>query len=226
MRRGRPNSLSRESILATAKEVDPEELSFLTLSQKLGVGKTSLYHYFTNLEDLQTALAEKLITESEFLDDHPLGDFSTYLVRFLTDYRDWLEQESISPSAFKINFGAVSFANGGNTEALYVRLEDFLQTADAEGIPLGDAMKIWWAITDFMSRSLAIELSDMELKGLHWEMQGTMEKSEPDQFPLSRAYLNNAANDTPTGREFYDFLVRAFVRGLIAELDLSQTRSL
>lgn len=222
VKRGRPSTLSREAILSAAQEMNPDSLSFSRLAQSLGVASTSLYHYFSSLEDLQSALRAKVITEVEFLDDHPLGDFSSYLIRFLTDYRDWLDELPLDSSIFQTNFCAVSFVNGGNAEPLYVRLEDFLETANAEGIELAAAMKIWFAITDFMTRSLSIDLPDRYLETVNQEMRSVTEKADPEQFPLIRSYLDNATGACLTERAFYDFLVRSFVRGLIAELGLDQ----
>ena len=220
MKRGRPSSLSKDRILCAAQEIEDDELSFPRVAQSLGVASTSLYHYFSSLEDLRSALTDKWLTEVEFLDDHPLGDFSSYLIRFLTDYREWLKQNSLNSSAFKINFGAVSFETEGNVEPLYVRLEDFLETANAEGIELEDAITIWWAITDFMSRSLSVDMPEGYLGDLGQEMRAFTQKSDPEQFPMIRSCLDQIEGRLPVAQEFYDFLVRMFVRGLIAELDL------
>ena len=144
------------------------------------------------------------------------------MIRFLTDYRDWLEQISLSRSSFRINFGAVSFADGGSVEPLYVRLEDFLKTADAEGVELQAAMKIWFSITDFMSRSLSLDLPEGYFDALHQEMRSVTQKSDPERFPLIGSYLDSSAGRSLPARSFYDFLVRAFVRGLTMELGLEQ----
>ncbi|MCS5638424.1 MAG: TetR/AcrR family transcriptional regulator [Myxococcota bacterium] len=223
MKRGRPSSLSRELILAAAQNMKAETLSFSLLAESLGVADTSLYHYFSNLEDIQSSLRTKVLTEVEFLDNHPIGDFSSYLIRFLTDYRDWLDELSLDPSIFQTNFCAVSFVNGGNAEPLYVRLEDFLETANAEGIELAAAMKIWFAITDFMSRSLSVDLPDSYLETVTREMRSVTEKADPEQFPLIQSYLDDTTGAFLTARACYDFLVRSFVRGLLAELGLDQS---
>lgn len=222
MKRGRPSSLSREVILSAAQEIQGEKLSFSRVADSLQVAPTSLYHYFSSLGELRSALLQKVLNETEFLDDHPPGDFSSYLIRILTDYRDWLEQISLSRSAFKINFGAVSFAGAGSVEPLYVRLEDFFETADAEGIELQAAMKIWFSITDFMSRSLSVDLPEGYFDALHQEMRSVTQKSDPERFPLIRSYLDSSAGGSLPTRSFYDFLVRAFVRGLTMELGLEQ----
>lgn len=224
MKRGRPSSLSRDAILSAAQEIEGDEVSFVTVAASLSVASTSLYHYFSSLSELKSALTEKLITETEFLDDHPLGDFSSYLTRFMTDYRWWLQENSINSSVFKVNFGAVSFETAGNVESLYVRLEDFLETAHAEGINLESAMRIWWAITDFMSRSLTVDLRDEDLDGLHRDMRAVTEKSNPEQFPLIRSYLEQTEGRSVAAGDLYDSMVRIFVDGLISDLETNKRR--
>ena len=218
MKRGRPSSLSRDVILSAAREIEVDEVTFATVAARLSVATTSLYHYFSSVTELKSALTEKLITETEFLDDHPLGDFPSYLARFLTDYRWWLQENSLTSSVFKVNFGAVSFETDGNAESLYVRLEDFLETAHAEGINLEGAMRIWWAITDFMSRSLTVDLRDEDLDGIHRDMRAVTEKSNPEQFPLIRSYLEQIEGRPVAAGDIYDSMVRVFVNGLINEI--------
>ena len=75
-----------------------------------------------------------------------------------------------------------------------------------------------------MSRSLSLDMPEGYLGDVGREMRAFTEKSDPEQFPLIRSYLDQAEGRFPASHEFYEFLVRMFVRGLIAELDLSRAR--
>ena len=220
MKRGRPSLLSRDAILDIAQEIDEKDLSFSGVAEALGVAPTSLYHYFGNLEELRTAITQRLIEKVEFLDNHPPGDFCSYLIRFLLDYRDWLEELSLDPSLFKIDFGALSFTDDSPPEPLYVRLENFMTTADAEGVDLETAISIWFVITDFMSRSLSICLPERYLAGIQKEMKIFLKVRDADEFPLIRSYLEGYSQKAVPSRSLYETSVRVLVKGLAQEFNL------
>ena len=220
MKRGRPSFLSRDTILDVAQEIDEKDLSFLGVAEAIGVAPTSIYHYFGNLEELRAAVTQRVIEKVEFLDDHPAGDFCSYLIRFLIDYRDWLEELSLDSSFFQIDFGALSFTDNSPPDPLYVRAEDFLETAHAEGVDLETAISIWFVLTDFMSRSLSVSLPAQYLKGLHKEMRTFLKSKDAEEFPLLRSYLENPSLANISSRSLYETSVRVLVKGLAEEFNL------
>ncbi len=220
MKRGRPNFLSRDAILDVAQEIDEKDLSFSEVANALGVAPTSLYHYFGSLEELRTGVTQRIIAKVEFLDNHPLGDFCSYLTRFLIDYRDWLEELSLDPSFFQVAYGALSFKDGSPSEPLYVRFEDFLETADAEGVDFQKAIAIWFVITDFMSRSLSVCLPEQYLNGIHKEMGTFLKDRTAEEFPLIRSYFEDYSQVTVPSRSIYETSVRVLVKGLAQEFNL------
>jgi AcrR family transcriptional regulator len=224
MKRGRPSRLSRDAILDVAQELDEKELSFARVAEILGVAPTSIYHYFTSLGQLRTFVAERLIREVEFLDNHPSGDFCSYLLRFLLDYKDWLEELSLHPSVFELDYGGLRFKNHAPPHPLFVRFEDFLQTADQEGIDLRTAVHIWFIVADFMTRSLSVSLPDQYLLGVHNEMKIFLKDRTSEEFPLTRSYLDKNSDVSVPSRDLYETAARVLVKGLAEEFDLSRNR--
>lgn len=219
-RAGRPSILSEASILDAARCVPVDELSFLCIGKRLGVSAQAIYRYFPNLDQLRSALAVKIVNEAEFLDDQPLGDFEAYVVRFLIDYRDWLAESGLSPAHFEIAYGATKLANGGAPEQLYTRLEDFLETAAREGVASDAALQVWFAITDFMSRSLSVQLPDDFARDFHADLAAGLAENGSQRFPRLMAYLGQTRNGEAASGDFYEQSARALVRGLMYEVGL------
>ena len=224
MKRGRPSRLSRDAILDVAQELDEQELSFTRVAEILGVAPTSIYHYFTSLEQLRSLVTQRLIKEADFLDNHPKGDFCSYLLRFLIDYKDWLEELSLDPSFFELNYGGLSFQNNSPPLPLFVRFEDFLQTADQEGVDLKSAIRIWFNLADFMSRSLSISLPERYLDAVHREMKIFLKDRTNEEFPLIRSYLDENSDVSVPSRALYETAARVLVKGLADEFDLNRNR--
>ncbi|MER5391513.1 TetR/AcrR family transcriptional regulator C-terminal domain-containing protein [Saccharopolyspora sp. NPDC002686] len=71
-RRGRPPKLTREAVLATALEILDESghagLSMRAVSERLGVGKMSLYHHVADRAELERLVIERLLAELEVPD--------------------------------------------------------------------------------------------------------------------------------------------------------------
>ena len=224
MKRGRPSLISRDAILDVAQRLDEEDLSFKRVAEVLAVAPTSLYHYFTSLEQLRSSVTQRLIKEAEFLDNHPSGDFCSYLLRFLLDYKDWLEEFSLDSSLFQLKYGGLCFQSNSPPLPLFVRFEDFLQTADQEGVDLQTAMLIWCNLADFMSRSLSVSLPDRYLDGVHKEMKLFLKARTNEEFPLTRSYLDENSDVSVSSRTLYETAARVLVKGLAEEFGLDRSR--
>ena len=219
---GRPSTLSEQRILNAAAGIAFEELSFGRIAEDLGVSPQALYKYYSNIGELRSSLAASVVREVEFLDDQPLGDFEAYVVRFLLDYRDWLVENSLAPDLFAIEYGAARFEQGASPEPLFVRLEDFLSTADREGVPLAAAMKVWLVITDWMAVSRSVLLPEHFLREFHEALESDLGVLEADRFPQVGRYLAESGDEALSGREVYEFSVRALVRGLLIQTGLRE----
>ena len=222
-RTGRPSVLSRERILEAAAGIDTADLSFGQLALELGVTAPSLYRYFANLEELRRALAADVIDRTEFLDDHPIGDFESYLVRFLMDYRDWLIENELNPELFAIEYGAIRFEQSVAAEPLLTRLEDFLATAEREGVPLDKAMRIWWVITDWMATTRSTRLQERFVQEFHEHLAGVLAALEMEHFPRIRSYLVEPVGEGLSRRDVYEFSTRALIRGLLVQTGLRES---
>ena len=88
-RRGRPSKISREQILGTAKNLDPEHLTMPEVAKILGVKTPALYHHFSSREALIGEIGRQLFSDMPVPEPDPanwrgwLHDINMRLYRFI-----------------------------------------------------------------------------------------------------------------------------------------------
>ena len=65
-KRGRPPTISRESILACASAIAPHELTMVRVAEDLGVHSSSLYRHFESRDELLMELAKQHVKRLQF----------------------------------------------------------------------------------------------------------------------------------------------------------------
>ncbi|MCK9896515.1 TetR/AcrR family transcriptional regulator [Frankia sp. AgB32] len=93
---GRPPRLSRERIITTAAEFEPEALTLQAVADRLGVDRKAINYYVPGRDELLTLVAERsLVAELEHL-VLPLDDWPEAIRVFATSLRDALRNSSLS----------------------------------------------------------------------------------------------------------------------------------
>ena len=134
---GRPARLSHEAILEAAQSVPFDELSFASVASQLHVSREALYKYFKNIDTLRAALAAKVSAQAIFEGEWQEwrrrdGGLTAYLTEIVLHFRTWIQQFEVDPALFRLQYGAIRFANGGSNPTLLERMDDFVATASRQ----------------------------------------------------------------------------------------------
>lgn len=135
---GRPRSLTIEEIVTASVEIADdhglEGLSMPSLAKHLGVGTMTLYGYVENKEDLLDKVAARLF---ENLQVPVHSDWQEGMITFLSDFR---EAAIAHPTL------AGLLATGRVTvPAVFDILESLFQKTTEDGLPIEDAVRVFYA---------------------------------------------------------------------------------
>lgn len=212
---GKPRKLSKEHILASASEIPFNELTIGRLASKLSVTAPAIYSYFSGIEDVRSALALRSIEDAEYLDNQPPGDFSAFMVRFVSDYRGWLEKNQLDTSLFAIDFGAARLKNRPSVPLLK-RMEHFLSCARDNGVDAQAALPMYWFLADVMAHSSWITIQAEWVDEFRSKLKEDVSNCDKSQFKEIRKYLEDGGNAELNGeavfQNFLELMTNALMR--------------
>ena len=216
---GRPRTLSQTKILEAAAEVLPEDPSFASVSEQLGVSPQALYKYFPNARSMQAHLAVRLL--GDFADRQERGEAATDLEGFLVDYglryRDWLSETGYNPSIFAPSFDGQEFQTPEAMAILLRLLDTFIVASASFDVPKQQAVTLWIAIIDFLLNTSLLSLGNEEYLSFEQSLASEVD-AEPGGFPHVAGYLDGAGDRTSQVQNLFEFKLRALSRGLVAQI--------
>ena len=207
--RGRPATLSRESILSIAGEIPLEGFSLRGVAERLGVSPQSIYYYFDSKNALLGALAEESVA---LLPDVEARDWQSYLRQSLLGYRRWLLDSGSPALAPEINSSWARF-NDQVSEGVLIRMEAFVAFFVRAGFTSIQAVEVWNLGTTLVTRSLITRLGDQEVEH-HWRaLRDDVEGLGAERFPT----LSGALSEKPPPvDEMFERIVEIAIEGVAA----------
>ena len=207
--RGRPPTLSRDSILAVAAEIPLEDFSLRAVADRLGVSPQSIYYYFESKNALLGALAEKNLAEFPGIE---APDWRSYYRLSLLGYRRWLLASGSPALSPEINASWARF-NNQPSEAILQRMEAFVDFFVRAGFTPHQAIEVWNLGVTLVTRSVITRLSDDEIDE-HWQaLLADIEGLGVERFPRLSAAL---AEQTPPVEDMFARMVEIAIEGVAA----------
>ena len=220
---GRPRTLSQAKILDAAAEVLSEDLSFTSVSERLGVSPQALYKYFPNAKSLQTHLAAKLLWD--FADQPKASsqarDLESLVVSYGFRYQEWLRQTGYAPTLFSSDYDLSSFETPEARDILLRLLDEFIADSAACGATQEAAFSMWCVLIDFLLNTKSLAFGSEESKHLNRSMADAVER-QPGQFPhVAQILERTPVDDLPT-QKLFELGLRALARGLAEQQQLQR----
>lgn len=194
----RQRKLSKERILSAASKIPYHDLTIGRLARELDVTAPAIYSYFAGIDAIRAALALQSIEDADYLDDQPLGNFGAFMIRFLKDFRGFLDENHLEPALFNVDFGASRLRDQPSI-ALLKRLEHFLGCAEENGISPQAAMPMYWFLTDIMAHASWITIERNWVTRFRSKLEEDISGQDENRFPQIRAYLSGGGNSTLDG---------------------------
>lgn len=177
---GRPRSLTIEDIVTASVEVADdhglEGLSMPSLAKHLGVGTMTLYGYVENKEDLLDKVAARLF-ENLQIPEH--SDWQEGMITFFSDFR---EAAIAHPTL------AGLLATGRVTiPAVFDILESFFQKTREDGLPIEEAVRVFYACLTYTIGFVLWEIPRAHLQpetsyGDQWDE--LISRLDPAEYPI------------------------------------------
>ena len=207
--RGRPATLSRETILEAAAEISLHGFSVRAVAERLRVSPQSIYYYFENRNALLGALAEKGIAQ---LPGSTAPDWQTYFREGMMGYRRFLIASESPALLPEINSSWVRL-NDQASEGLLLQMEAFVDFFIKAGFRPQEAIEVWNLGTTLVVRSLVTRLNDQEVQD-HWRALRTdVESLGAERFPVLSQVLREDPNPVD---EWFGRIVEIAVEGVAA----------
>ncbi|MFP6655974.1 MAG: TetR/AcrR family transcriptional regulator [Myxococcota bacterium] len=207
--RGRPPTLSRESILKAAAEIPLPSFSVRAVAEMLNVSPQSIYYYFENRNALLGALAEVSVAQ---LPDMTATDWQSYFRESLLGYRRWLIA-SKSPALLPEINSSWARLNDQESEGLLLKMEAFVAFFIKAGFRPQEALEVWNLGTTLVVRSVVTRLGDREVQD-HWHALRTdVGNLGAERFPA----LSGVLSEEPIPvEEWFGRIVDIAVAGVAA----------
>lgn len=177
---GRPRSLAIEEIVTASVEIADdhglEGLSMPSLAKHLGVGTMTLYGYVENKEDLLDKVAARLF-ENLQMPEH--SDWQEGMFTFFSDFRE----AAIAHPAL-----AGLLATGRVTiPAVFDILETFFQQTTKDGLPIEEAVRVFYAGLTYTIGFVLWEIPRAHLQpeasyGDQWD--ALISQLDPAEYPI------------------------------------------
>ncbi|NRA08948.1 MAG: TetR family transcriptional regulator [Myxococcales bacterium] len=207
--RGRPPTLSRDTILAIAAKIPVEGFSLRVVADRLGVSPQSIYYYFNSKNALLGVLAEQSVAQFPPIE---ASDWQSYYRNSMLGYRRRLLASDSPALAPEITSTWARF-NDQPSEAILLRMEAFVDFFVRAGFTAHQAIEVWNLGVTLVARSVITRLSDGEIEQ-HWQgMRADIESLGVERFPRLSAAL---AEQGPQMEEMFERMVEIAIEGVAA----------
>lgn len=195
---GRPRRLTTSEIVqaavAIADDQGLEGLSMPSLAKRLGVGTMTLYGYVDNKEDLLEKVAARLF---EGLEVREHSNWQEGMFSFFSDFR---EAAIAHPTL------ATLLAAGRVTiPAVFDILESFFQEATEDGLPIEEAVRVFYAGLTYTIGFVLWEIPRAHLQpeaAYESQWEDLISQLDPSQYPILTGPTPSTAKTVASTTQF------------------------
>jgi len=214
--RGRPGSLTRESIVREALKIPAEEFSLGRLADSLDVSPQSLYHYFPNKQSIASAMMEE-VNRTVPMADRNLP-WREYLRSILLGYRGFLKVNGYAFARGLPLSGLSIFRVGGKSNrAMLERFDGFMEVFRRAGLGPEECIEVWIIFQNFIRRSDLHRASQQSLLAGWEELQNDLSEIDEAVVPELQGLRGKPCPDI---EEIYQGVVDNIIEGISVRYEI------